>query len=358
MSRKKKIALGFLVALLAFGIVNRRWVVYLAHLAKHQLRVVFFKEQISERLKRSDIPAPQRQALETTLRIRQQVETLYGLRGSKSYRSFYDLGRKELGFNITVAPALNLKPESFRFWPIGSFDYLGFFDEAYANAWADEYRRRGFDVHVAAIGGYSTLGWFEDPLYSSQLDWGEAGLAYLLAHEIAHEKLYFENDTAFSEMLASFIEIKAGREYLASVGRPVNERQVAEKRKRRKELTAELLMLRDSLEKIYESQAPDTEKLADKKKLIADFNSRLRNRAAYFGMTTFPEINNAALVQLHRYTPQGKAFENLYENCRKAEPKSAYQCWFRELEKLKRCTAAQRKRWVESDGKITGENCR
>lgn len=357
-SRKKKILLVIFLVLGVFMIINRRWVAYLVHLAKHQAKVVFYKERIADRLKRADLSVAERQALQTTLRIRQTVEKLYGLTASKSYQSYYDLGRKELGFNITVAPALSLRPESFRFWPIGSFDYLGFFDEAYANAWADEYRKRGFDVHVSAIGGYSTLGWFEDPLYSSQLDWGEAGLAYLLSHEIAHEKLYFDGDTAFSELLASFIEVKAGRDYLASVGRPVNDTQVAEKRRRRKELTTSLLELRESLDKVYASAAPDAEKLERKKKLIADFNSMLKSRADYFGITAFTEINNASLAQLHRYSPQGKAFENLYQACRKSQNETAYACWFRELEKLKSCTNATRKAWVDGDGTINADSCR
>ena len=135
MSRKKKIALGFFALLLLLGIINRRWVVYLLHLAKHQAKVVLYKEKISERLKRADLPPAERAALEATTRIRATAEVLYGLQRSTSYQSLFELGRKELGFNITIAPALSLRPESFHFWPIGSFDYLGFFDKAYADAW-------------------------------------------------------------------------------------------------------------------------------------------------------------------------------------------------------------------------------
>jgi predicted aminopeptidase len=350
-SRKKKILLAILLLLGVFAAINHRWVVYVGHLAKHQFRVVFYKEKISDRLKRPNLSDEERRTLNMTLSIRRFAELSYGLTNSTSYQSYYDLGRKELGYNITVAPALSLKPESFRFWPIGSFDYLGFFDQVYAQAWADEYRKKGFDVHLAEIGGYSTLGWFEDPLYSSQLSWGEYGLARLLAHEIAHEKLYFKDDTTFSELLASFIEVKVAREYLVSVGRPAADSQIAEKRRRREELNTALLELRTNLENLYASRATNEEKLRQKEKLIADFNNMLKGRAEYFGIKVFTEINNAFLAQFHRYTPQGKAFEGLFENCRKTAPKDIYGCWFGGLTKLKPCTREARKAWLSGDGK-------
>jgi predicted aminopeptidase len=359
MSRKKKIALGFLVLLLLLGIINRRWVVYLLHLAKHQAKVILYKEKITERLKRVDLPPGERAALEATARIRRKAEALYGLQGSTSYQSFFDLGRKELGFNITIAPALSLKPESFDFWPIGSFDYLGFFDKAYAESWAHEYRQKGFDVDISEIGGYSTLGWFEDPLYSSQLTWGEPGLARLLSHEIAHERLYFKGDTTFSELLASFIERKAAQDYLKEQKIPVDSHEkLAERRRRRLEFIEMVMALRKELENLYAGALPDAEKLRQKNILIQGFGVKLQQRLAYFEMKEIPPINNATLAQFHRYTPQGKAFENLYAHCQKTEPQKPYECWFAELEKLKPCTNRSRKAWLEGDGKIDAAACK
>lgn len=359
MSRKKKIALGLIAFILVVGTVNRRWVVYLAHLAKHQARVIFYKEKISERLKRADIPPTERAALEATQRIRATAEKLYGLRHSSSYQSYFDLGRKELGFNITVAPALSLRPESFDFWPIGSFDYLGFFDRAYAESWAETYRQKGFDVDISEIGGYSTLGWFEDPLYSSQLDWGEAGLARLLSHEIAHERLYFKNDTTFSELLASFIERKAAADYLKERKIPVDSAEkIAERRRRRLEFVETVMALRKQLEDLYAGSLPPAEKLRQKDAFIQAFRAKLQNRLDYFEMKAIPPINNATLAQFHRYTPQGKALENLFAHCQKTQAQKPYQCWFAELEKLKPCTNRSRKAWLEGDGKIDTAACK
>lgn len=338
--------------------INMRWILYLGHLAAHQFKVVFYKEKISERLKRADLKPAERNALEMTLAIRRFAEERYALTDSKSYRSFYELGRKELGFNITLAPELSLKPESFLFFPIGSFDYLGFFDKALAESWAADYRKKGFDVYLAEIGGYSTLGWFEDPLYSSQLAWGETGLAQLLGHEIAHERLYFRNDTDFSELLASFIEQKLARDYLLSRNRPVVTDARRRENHRRYEEALDLIMaVRAKLEKVYSSPLARNEKLAKKKLLIQDLEEELTSRKAYFGFKKIPEINNASLAQFHRYTPKGRAFENVYGRCEKAGAERVYNCWFNELERLKKCTKAKRKLWLESDGEINAATC-
>lgn len=364
MSLKKKVAIGVLAVLIVFGIINRRWVIYLGHLAKHQFRVVFYKERISERLKRSTIGDDERRALNMTLSIRRFAEIAYELKSSESYRSYYDLGRKELGYNITVAPALSLKPESFRFFPIGSFDYLGFFDKSYAEAWANEYRQKGSDVHLAEIGGYSTLGWFEDPLYSSQLSWGEYGLARLLAHEIAHEKLYFKDDTTFSELLASFIERKLAIDYLIAQGRKIPtaaEMQVRQKNARR---FADLIQkIKTELETVYAANIPDAEKLRKKQEILTSLKNTLPHQdfaqvAAAQELVRLKEINNATLLQFHRYTPQGKAFENLFSHCQTIKPEKPYVCWFAELEKLKPCTNRSRKAWLDSDGKMEAAACK
>ena len=224
---------------------------------------------------------------------------------------------------------------------------------------ADEYRKKGFDVDISEIGGYSTLGWFEDPLYSSQLTWGEPGLARLLSHEIAHERLYFKGDTTFSELLASFIERKAAQAYLKEQKIAVDSAEkLAERHRRKHELIEMVMALRKDLENLYAGALPDAEKLRQKEILIQAFEAKLRQRLAYFEMKEIPPINNATLAQFHRYTPQGKAFENLFGRCLKTQPEKPYVCWFAELEKLKPCTNRSRKAWLEGDGKIDAAVCK
>jgi predicted aminopeptidase len=367
---KKKIIYTVLVLFVTIAAFNYRWVDYLAHVVSHQVKVIFGKELITERLKRTDIPDAERKSLEQTLKIRNFVEKQYGLKQSTSYRSFYDLHREALGYNITVAPKLSLQPVAFRFLGIGVFDYLGFFDKTRADAWANQYRANNYDVHVSEIGGYSTLGWFEDPLYSTQLSWGEYGLARLLAHEIAHERLYYSGDTTFSELLASFIEKKIARDYYLTTGHKLPDASELARRQADVAEFAELIHnTKNILTQLYAGTSADSEKIARKADMLDTLRKKLQvlsSRTADGGpakeLLKLPEINNATLIQYHRYTPVGGALDKIYADCvtktrtTKAGT-SVYTCWFLELEKLRGCSNEQRTAWLKQSGNSAPPNC-
>ncbi len=363
---KKKILLTAFLLLSLVAIVNYRWLIYLMHVSTHQARVILNAEPIDRRLRRTDIPAEERKLLMATQKIRAFTEKAYGLKNSKSYRTYFDLGRNYLGYNITVTPEFSLKPIAFSFWPIGSFDYLGFFSREMAEDWGERYRAANADVHISEIGGYSTLGWFEDPLYSTQLAWGEFALARLLAHEIAHERLYFKNDTASSEILASYIERRLAIDYLAASGHKVpDEKEIVAARRQAAAFTAEIEATRAKLEKLYASGITAAEMRGRKRQIYKELYQTLTRKNSPFA--TLPalreippadKLGNAWLVQLQRYSPQSSALESLFKQCRKNSEDNKYQCWFQNLEKLKGCSSAQRKEWLKGDGNIPEGYCR
>lgn len=355
-SRRRRITiLIFLIVPAVLIGVNWRWLPYLYQLVKHQSKVILFKEPIAERLLATNLPTAERRALESTLKIRAFIEKHYAITDSRSYRSYFALGRAELGFNITLAPAFSLKAESFNFFPFGKFDYLGFFDRDLAEAWAQRYREAGFDVHISEIGGYSTLGWFEDPLYSSQLDWGDYGLARLLGHEIAHERLYFKGDTTSSELLASFIERKIAADYLIAEGQPFpDEREQARAQAKAKEFYGLIDALKARLEDLYKTDLPAAKKLTEKRAVFRAFQDVLEKRQSEFTqvgaareLAQRPEINNATLIQFRRYAAVNAALQRTYDACLK-KPEGKYVCWFSELDKLQSCTPEKRKAWLSA----------
>lgn len=362
----KKILLSAFALLSLVAVFNFRWLLYLVHISAHQAKVILKAESIEQRLLRTDLPAEERRLLLATQKIRGFAEDAYGLKASKSYRTYFDLGRKYLGYNITVTPEFSLKPKSFAFWPIGSFDYLGFFSREMAEDWASRYRTGNADVHVSEISGYSTLGWFEDPLYSTQLVWGEFALARLLAHEIAHERLYFANDTTTSELLASFVERRLALDYLAATGQKVpSAAELAAARRRAAAFAAEIEATRNRLQALYETALPaDTMRGRKREIFRALHDSLARKNSPYKGMPALrelppaEELNNAWLVQFHRYSPQSSALEALYTHCKKVAQRTKYRCWFENLEKLKDCSNEQRKEWLKGNGSIPEGYCR
>lgn len=363
---KKKFLLSALALFSLTAIINFRWLLYLVHVSAHQAKVILKSESIEQRLLRADLPPEERKLLLATQKIRSFAEKAYGLKSSKGYRTYFDLGRKYLGYNITVTPEFSLKPKSFSFWPIGSFDYLGFFSREMAEDWVARYRVDNADVHLSEIGGYSTLGWFEDPLYSTQLAWGEFALARLLAHEIAHERLYFSNDTTTSEILASYIERRLALDYLAVSGHKVpSDAEIAAARRRAAAFAAEIEATREKLERLYSSAIPAEDMRRQKQQVFTALHQALtKKHSPYAGLPALREIpqagglGNAWLVQFHRYSPQSSALDALYLQCGREARENKYQCWFEKLEKLRTCSNEQRKEWLKGNGSIPEGYCR
>ena len=95
---------------------------------------------------------------------------------------------------------------------------------------------RGYDTTVSPAIAYSTLGWFDDPVLNTVIDFSEPRLAGLIFHELAHQKLYVAGDTAFNESFATAVELAGVEAWLAQRGdagatreyRRFHERQAAQ----------------------------------------------------------------------------------------------------------------------------------
>src|SRR5207248_1330211 len=73
---------------------------------------------------------------------------------------------------------------------IGAVPYLGYFREEERDAKAAEYAAKGLDVYKSAAGAFSSLGWFDDPIFSAMLSHGDADTAHLFFHELTHRTLW------------------------------------------------------------------------------------------------------------------------------------------------------------------------
>ena len=343
-----------LMGVVLVAVLNLHWITYVLHLARHQVSVVFDKKNISEILLRSNLESGLRKKLELTLQIRAYVENKYQMQNSQSYLTLHDIGRNYLGYNITVTGEFSLEPEAFSFWPIGSFQYLGFFNKDLAEVWAAKYRARGFEVYLSEIGGYSTLGWFKDPLFSTQLKWSDYALARLIGHEIAHEKLYISGDTEFNEMLASFIERKIARDFSIFKGENPLLFSPAQQKKNTalvKDFFSHVLETRKELEHIYAMPITDNEKRIQKYEQMQKLQTWLHANKKQLSfihvaheLMDAARLTNAMLVQFHRYNPQSVAFEIVFEKCT-----GNYPCWFEAISVLEKCSRDMRREWVKKD---------
>ena len=135
-----------------------------------------------------------------------------------SFRSYADLGRPYVLWNVFAAPEFSIEPVTSCFPIAGCVSYRGYFGEADAQAAGAALRQRGYDVFVGGVPAYSTLGWFDDPVLSTFIQYPEAELARLIFHELAHQLLYVKDDTRFNESFAVTVEQAGVERWLAQNG--------------------------------------------------------------------------------------------------------------------------------------------
>jgi predicted aminopeptidase len=92
--------------------------------------------------------------------------------------------------------------------------YKGFFDEKKARAEAQRLKDESWDVSIRNPGGWSTLGWFNDPILSGMLTRSEGDLASLIIHEMVHATFWVPDSVELNENIASFIGDTAAYQFL------------------------------------------------------------------------------------------------------------------------------------------------
>jgi len=122
-----------------------------------------------------------------------------------SYRSYADIGREYAVWNVIATEQYSVKPKQWCYPFAGCVSYKGFHHKQDAEAQANELQQQGYDVYVAGARAYSTLGWFDDPLLNTMLYKDEALRVELLFHELAHQKIYVEDNSAFNEAFATLV---------------------------------------------------------------------------------------------------------------------------------------------------------
>jgi len=234
-----------------------------------------------------------------------------------SYRSFVDVDRAYVAWNVIAAPALSLTPVEWCFPVAGCVSYRGYFDEADAVAYGDGLRAEGNDVLVAGTRAYSTLGWFDDPVPSTILYDPDYVLAGTIFHELAHQRVYITDDTMFNESYANAVEIAGVALWLADHGTPELLAAFRQWQQRQDQFLLLLQETRSELQSLYLSSLDSERMLVRKADIYASLRSgytRLRTSwGGYSGYDRWFEqdLNNAKLALVATYTLLTESFLSL-----------------------------------------------
>lgn len=202
------LALG--VFLLIFW--NRELVGYGFQQLKGQLRIVYHAKPINELLASGELDSITRSKLLYIQDVRRYAIDSLGLKDTDNYTTYFDQNEKPIMWVVTGSKHFELKEKTWWFPVINTVSYKGFFDEKSATIEAKEIEAEGFESEIYNPGGWSTLGYFTDPVLSNMLGRGPGKLAELIIHEMAHATMYLEGNVDLNENIATLAgEIGATR---------------------------------------------------------------------------------------------------------------------------------------------------
>jgi predicted aminopeptidase len=263
-------------------------------------------------------PKELRTRLERVREIRAFAVRDLGLPDNGSYRGYADLGRPFVVWNVFAAPPLSLEPVQSCFPVAGCVTYRGFYAQADAREHAAKLAARGLDTYIGGVPAYSTLGWFDDPVLNTFLQYPDAELARLVFHELAHQVVYVKDDTTFNESFATAVELAGVDRWLRAHGTDAERAAFEAQQLRRREFLALLLDYRALLAEAYARDVPDDAKLAAKANLLRllalDYAAMKDKRwGGFAGYDRFFSggVNNAHLASIATYTALVPAFQAL-----------------------------------------------
>ena len=178
---------------------------YLAKSGISQMKILTSREKIDKVLSQPEISDKTREKLLLVKKVRDFCFNDLKLKKTKNYSSFVQLEDRYVSYLLRVAPKYELKSYKWSFPIVGTFPYLGFFDKQDALDEQTKFKNDNYDTYVRGVTAFSSLGWFNDPVLSSMMNYENHDLVNLIIHETVHTTLFIKDNVNFNERLATFL---------------------------------------------------------------------------------------------------------------------------------------------------------
>ncbi|NUT63558.1 aminopeptidase [Herbaspirillum sp. C9C3] len=318
---RRRVRWGAIVAALAalWALTGCSSVSYYAQAAHGQFSLLAQAKPLQDWIDDPATSSALKAKLQTVREIRRYAVTELDLPDNGSYRSYAQLDRPFVLWNVVAAPELSLQPKQWCFPIAGCVDYRGYYHLKDAQAYAETLKAEGYDVQVAGVPAYSTLGWFDDPVISTFIQYPDGELARLIFHELAHQTVYAPGDTSFNEGFAVAVEELGVERWLAARHDPEMVEAYHRFAARKREFLALLDKYRARLKENYDSHASDAQKRQCKAAIFAALRaeyaqikaSRWHGYAGYDRWFAMP-LSNAHLALVGAYHDLVPAFRQLF----------------------------------------------
>ena len=288
---------------------------YLLQSAQGQLSLMSKREPIARVIDQPSTPPALRAQLEAVASIREFASRELGLPDNGSYRSYADVGRRYVVWNVVAAPEFSVDAKEWCYPIVGCVAYRGYFVESRARRFAARMRAKGFDVTVGGVAAYSTLGHFNDPVLNTMMGWNDVELASIIFHELTHQLLYVPNDSSFNEALATTVEAEGVRRWLRAQGRDADLAKHLVQQDHYAKVVDLLTATRAELRTVYASGlAPESMREKKRAAFAAMRSSYAELKADWGGHAPFEswfddDLNNAHLASISTYFTCVPGFE-------------------------------------------------
>jgi len=282
--------------------------------ARGHLAVMDRRVEISDLLADDSLDQHLRERLLLVRDIRSFSVERLALPDNGSYHSYVELGRPYLIKNLFAAEEFSTRLRQWCYPLIGCASYRGYYDEERLREYLEKLTADGLEVYIGKVPAYSTLGWFDDPVLSSFIDWPDFRLAGLLFHELTHQRIYVENDTTFNESLASAVQQVGTRLWLQSRQREDELASLSAWMSYRGEVISLIEATRERLAALYGQDIDDSLKRERKAAIFSEARRDHDTIAVKHGITGgfhqwFADgLNNAKIGSVSAYNAEVPAF--------------------------------------------------
>lgn len=288
---------------------------YVTRMALHHNDLFNSRRPVAEVLKDPTTPEKTRTKLTEVEEVLTFAEQ-QGLNTDGAYRYVIETKEPVVSYIVQAAHPARLEFVTWWFPVVGSVPYIGYFERSERDAQAAELKAKGYDVNTTGAGAFSSLGWFEDPIFSSMIDRGVSDTAHLFLHELAHRTLWLAGSPEFNENLAEYVAYRLTPQYLSKSGR-ANLVTTYEGKLRDKRLFRTWLKdLKDALTSAYEAGKGQPREALMRTK-AAVFNRFLkppvRPTFAVVDYIEGEDWNNASVLGASLYTPDLERFARAHQ---------------------------------------------
>jgi predicted aminopeptidase len=289
-----------------------------------QVKLVMNAKPIEEVLKDPAFPDSLKYKLVLITEIKKFAVDSLGINPSDNYSTVYDQKGKPVLWTISASEPYALIAKEWTFPFLGTVSYKGFFNREPLLKEKLELVKSNYDIDIYSPAGWSTLGWFRDPILSNMLLKEEGDLANLIIHELTHGTLFVKDSVTFNENLASFIGDKGAEIFLLNYFGKNSKEYLNYEFHKADELIYNEYILKstarlDSLYNLMGKGNTEASTKAKKKELITEIalgvnRLHLHNKKRFFKYTlqAFKE-GNAFFMAFSRYDSQQDLFEKEYK---------------------------------------------